>query len=384
MVIVISQFKKSFKVFLTSAILEGGFCLIYLFATLSKPKTAWVLGYSKPHWFSIFICLVTFASIAGFSIKAWRDSAWKAQVIRFIQVASQKEVVITTIWTVILGTISLLITAVWTASSNSWGFIPGKWTYRIGGYLNCLKPFFLWIGALSIQALIMLRGLGYKVMPSYRALQIFSVLSLPVLYVFSRSLGEDHYREINKEDRLIEWLTVGVFIITALLAFVRALSSKTRSSLSFWFLLIFSLACIFFALEEISWGQRIFGVESTEYFLDKSDQQEINVHNVVNEIFSVRTKHVAAWTLLAYGVALPILAINRRVRSFVGKLGVVLSPLFLIPGYIFSSILTWDRYFSGQDEEIAEFFFSLLLCLVIIFHIWYTDPKNALEEKKLI
>lgn len=41
------------------------------------------------------------------------------------------------------------------------------------------------------------------------------------------------------------------------------------------------IALMFFviAMEEISWGQRIFDVESSEFFLEHNMQNEINLHN---------------------------------------------------------------------------------------------------------
>ena len=45
------------------------------------------------------------------------------------------------------------------------------------------------------------------------------------------------------------------------------------------FAFILCIAWLIFALEEISWGQRIFGIESPEFFLGHNYQQETNIHN---------------------------------------------------------------------------------------------------------
>ena len=139
----------------------------------------------------------------------------------------------------------------------------------------------------------------------------------------------------------------------------------------------FFLVCFF---EEISWGQRIFDVVSPEYFIEHSDQQEINVHNIVSERFSIKIKHVAAWVMFAYGVVLPVALINKPVRSLVEKLKIVMPPTVLIPGFITASILTSDRYFTGLEEEVAEFFFSTLLFLTLIFNFWYTNNQDSTEK----
>ena len=44
-----------------------------------------------------------------------------------------------------------------------------------------------------------------------------------------------------------------------------------------------ALIFIFGAGEEISWGQRIFNVESSEYFLENNAQGETNLHNMTTK-----------------------------------------------------------------------------------------------------
>ena len=176
---------------------------------------------------------------------------------------------------------------------------------------------------------------------------------------------------LAKEDNLVEWATVIFFVLAGIFSLVIFFRSKKRSE---WFYLLFGIGCMLFALEEISWGQRIFGLESTEFFVENSDQQEINIHNVINEWFSVRTKNIAALVLFSYGTVLPLAALNSHVRAFLKKLGILVPPLILIPGFVLASFLTVDLFFTGQDEEVAELFFSMLLFLTILFQ--FLDPSN--------
>jgi hypothetical protein len=144
------------------------------------------------------------------------------------------------------------------------------------------------------------------------------------------------------------------------------------------------IACILFALEEISWGQRIFGIESTEFFLKNSDQQEINVHNVFNEWFSIRTKHVAAFVLFIFGVILPVMGCHPNISQFFAKLGFVVPPKVLIPGFALASLMTLDHFFNGQDEEVAEFFFSLALFLFVLLEFFHTEPPDFSKNPSTI
>jgi hypothetical protein len=90
------------------------------------------------------------------------------------------------------------------------------------------------------------------------------------------------------------------------------------------------------AMEEISWGQRALQIESPQFFIENSDQREINVHNVLQQALAIRTKHVVGIAFLLYGVAFPWLM--RPGRLTLERLGryVVVPPLFLSPAILIS------------------------------------------------
>lgn len=84
-----------------------------------------------------------------------------------------------------------------------------------------------------------------------------------------------------REDGLIEWATALGFAVAG--GFAALLASRLwRDRRVILSLLYAGLAAgmAFAALEEISWGQRVFGIESPEYFVEHSTKEEINVHNL--------------------------------------------------------------------------------------------------------
>ena len=89
------------------------------------------------------------------------------------------------------------------------------------------------------------------------------------------------YRWLVIEDGLVEWATVVVYVIAALLGIrlCRRLSAR-RSYAWVVYYAVMSLAFVFIAGEEISWGQRIFGVATPEYFRQRNVQSEIGFHNM--------------------------------------------------------------------------------------------------------
>jgi len=82
------------------------------------------------------------------------------------------------------------------------------------------------------------------------------------------------------EDGPVEYLTFIVFIIAFIVSILVANSlkklKKRLASISFF---IIAFVFIFVAIEEISWGQRILGFETTGIFSD-STQGEVNIHDL--------------------------------------------------------------------------------------------------------
>ncbi|HEY0768742.1 MAG TPA: hypothetical protein VGD31_00225, partial [Sphingobacteriaceae bacterium] len=84
------------------------------------------------------------------------------------------------------------------------------------------------------------------------------------------------------EDGFIEWLTVLPLLVIVVVAirYLVKLSSK-RNWLFSVTMAFLAILCFFVAGEEISWGQRIFQVESSSFFKQNNAQAETNLHNLV-------------------------------------------------------------------------------------------------------
>lgn len=98
------------------------------------------------------------------------------------------------------------------------------------------------------------------------------------------------YDFFSREDHIIEYLS-SFFLLFSSLFFFRALiysKKDTPTNKIEWrsFLLII-LSILFFvaAGEEISWGQRIFNIQTPEYLSHINDQNELNIHNINKKFF---------------------------------------------------------------------------------------------------
>jgi hypothetical protein len=101
-----------------------------------------------------------------------------------------------------------------------------------------------------------------------------------------------------KEDRLIEWLQFFFVMMSALycLKIVRNYKHRYDSKpIRYVFSLLLVLLTVL-ALEEINWGQRIFGFETPAFIASINVQKQISLHNFV---YFQRFRH---WLMILFGI----------------------------------------------------------------------------------
>lgn len=83
---------------------------------------------------------------------------------------------------------------------------------------------------------------------------------------------------VTIEDSLVEWLSVAS--LGVLSACSGYWAGKTKGFLR-WLFAALALLALLALGEEISWGQRLFGVESSAFMLEHNQQGENNLHNLM-------------------------------------------------------------------------------------------------------
>ncbi len=191
-----------------------------------------------------------------------------------------------------------------------------------------------------------------------------NLLTLAVLGVAWYLEGADadlYYRSVQ-EDQALEWASFLGFFGAAVLFAIAAVRQWRTAGVAPWFLAGVGLFCFFVAMEEISWAQRVFAYRPPAYFLEHNFQQELNIHNVVDTDYRKLAVHVI---LLGYGVALPIVALYRPLRRFLGRWSIVAPPASLIPIFLVSYLVyesyPWD--FTGEWVELTMAFGFLFAAL---------------------
>jgi hypothetical protein len=96
------------------------------------------------------------------------------------------------------------------------------------------------------------------------------------------SQGQEVFYPFVQEDGLVENLTALSLLAASVVSFYRVYEYR-NSKKKLWIFTAVMLGILFFfaAGEEISWGQRIFNIQSGEYFLEHNKQGETNLHNLV-------------------------------------------------------------------------------------------------------
>jgi len=185
------------------------------------------------------------------------------------------------------------------------------------------------------------------------------------------TLDENLYYLAVQEDEYLEWASFWAFFAAACV-YLRKTFKPSFQLTRGWFLLGLAAFCLFVALEEVSWGQRILGYRPPDYFLESNYQQELNVHNVVDTDLR---KLALQLVIFGYGVALPLVMLVPVVSEQLRRLGIVAPPPALIPAFLFTGIgqVTYPIKFTGEWVELMlglGFLFSAL-------SLSQTDPTDS-------
>ena len=175
------------------------------------------------------------------------------------------------------------------------------------------------------------------------------------------------------EDGFIEDLTLIPLAIITLTAIIYLVKYARRKNA--WFFLVYlgiGLASFFVLGEEISWGQRIFNFQTSEYFKEHNSQDEENIHNLVldgERLNKIIFTNALVVCVIIYLIVLPLLyQKNLNFRNFIDKAGVPVPTVqqAIACALVFgSSFLTFD----DKGAELLEFGGSAVFMLIVLFPV---------------
>ena len=146
-----------------------------------------------------------------------------------------------------------------------------------------------------------------------------------------------------KEDYYLEWWAFLTLASTSLMTMIVGHQRRIKYNEPFWSVatagtLLVALVFFFGAGEEVSWLQRIRGVESGELFRVHNKQAETNLHNMVINGVSINKLVFGKLLTLAiviHNIVLPIMALkNKKWQNLVERFGLFLPSPKLVAIYL--------------------------------------------------
>ncbi len=172
-----------------------------------------------------------------------------------------------------------------------------------------------------------------------------------------------------EEDGVVEWLTVLGLILGSATCFYRLITLRKQRKP--WFLLvvfIMGLGLFFAAGEEISWGQRIFHIQSSEFFLKNNAQGETNLHNLVVGGLKINKIVFSIGLVAAMGLYLVFFPIiykrSAGFKKFVDRSGIPIPYAYQVIAILVVFALT-EMIRHGKRAELLEAGIALLFFLII-------------------
>lgn len=210
---------------------------------------------------------------------------------------------------------------------------------------------------------------------------LLATVAYAVCIFFMNSL---HFDLLVEEDGFYENLTALFLFLTCFSLIFKFSKYHIYYNTRWKFGILLMIAGLFFGGgEEISWGQRIFHIESSTFFKVNNAQQETNLHNMV--IGRVKLNKLIFSNLLSIGfgfyfLVLPILWIKiPKVKRFVDGFGILVARPVHILIFLVATLLVLILINSPRKWEVWEFAFAMIMFLIVY------NPLNTKEifSKKL-
>ena len=227
--------------------------------------------------------------------------------------------------------------------------------------------------------------------PSQQQMEFTVAVTLAIFLSFAvvlSRLNPEAFRFVFVvEDGFIEWCTVLVLLTAMVVCGKRFLALRsTRGAFFLTVTGLLTLFCLFGAGEEISWGQRIFGLETPEYLKDINAQGELGLHNLKIEINgeTVKLNKLIFGTGLALAltiylfIATPLYRRNERVKRFFDGIAAPMPRNYHIIGYLLILAVVELLIDSSKRGEMTEVAGAAMFTMNIIFpyNAYIFDPNS--------
>ena len=192
------------------------------------------------------------------------------------------------------------------------------------------------------------------------AMSAYGLVALQVLCFAALALADpEGYRRLALEGRLVENLTAAWQLSAGVLLLIVAwLERRTLPRLIY---ILGGILMLFFAGEEISWGQQLLGFATPNALADINYQNEFNIHNIDAAIIDLAA-------VLYDNLRLPLCIIAVAALLY-GKRRLLAVPLPSIPllvSTITADAVVYYNYASGQNAWAGLVFYQSHILLLLL------------------
>jgi len=177
-------------------------------------------------------------------------------------------------------------------------------------------------------------------------------------YAVVRVGAPDVVPRLIKEDGVLEYLQVLLYAGSACLALLVA--ARWRGEVIAWAFLLFAFACVFVAIEEVSWGERLLGFDPPESIRELNTQDEMSLHNLAPVQGLLHSAYIVVGLIAGLGWwAAGRLSDGGLRRTFEVILPGRLTTLFFLPVagfYVYMEVVGTPTvgWLRSQDQEAFE------------------------------
>lgn len=212
--------------------------------------------------------------------------------------------------------------------------------------LILVAGFALFLAAIRTDRASLTAGGNGVILGAWPLLVVAAILVLAGTYS-TLLLSGDATRFLTHEDGLIEWAgAIALFASSVLFLFaylrLRSGAREDNGRVKRTMVLLLALACFLGGAEEISWGQRILGLETPAQVKEVNRQDELNLHNTglhnpLPAWLSANNLLKAFW--FTFVVLVPVACVlSARVRHTLRNLVPIL-PLWLAPLFLANQLV---------------------------------------------
>ena len=232
-------------------------------------------------------------------------------------------------------------------------------------------------------------------------LHIFLWLFVPILifliFLIVKQLNPIFFVDFFQGEKgFIENGTFFILLISIITNFSVIKKIKTKEyNIQYFLMIIFLIGLVYFAGEEISWGQHWFNWETNNFFKNFNDQSETNFHNISSWL-DQKPKAILLFFVLFGGILSPLFSYNKDKNNltfqyiFFPEISCFITSAFCLFFYLLDnsykilctgtpgidiSCKFIPQLFFFRTSEIIEFYIALFL-LIYIFSIYKKTKIN--------